>query len=433
LRPSIAQINPELASYIDASGDSIEEIQLAVEELESQKHRLLLVIDGFDHVLRDTRITRNLWDQLRDLGQRPNVVFVTGSRASLQQTLKPDEAQTSPFWNMFNPMPIVVGAFDRDDLNACCDLLAERGVTATTPARAEVTNWTGGVPLLAAALLRQIAETTVPGGDADRVDVEAAAAFILENARDLVHDLFSDSAFTLEMKQTLAELANRPLLASHVSERITKDLVLRGFVGVSGGRLGFASRIIERYVKSEFGELEVLRQHFGQESDFLENARTVLQLRLTQSTYGDQTLKVAVERAIRELPDLEGTLIQMRRVADRALDLIWEAELSDGRTFPNDWVVDWNDKREFCPYDGRVPSERGLQARTLEVMTGTGKVMRKSRFITKPTAMLVSYLHSVGDFGQHQQLPIRPGAVIASCWAAVELYHSLAADLHTMS
>ena len=50
--------------------------------------------------------------------------------------------------------------------------------------------------------------------------------------------------------------------------------------------------------------------------------------------------------------------------------------------------------------------ERGRQLRLLRYATGSGvggrSLKRLTRWVTKPTALLVDHLQSVGNFGQHQ-------------------------------
>ena len=68
---------------------------------EKEIARILVVLDGFDHVLAGTGLTRNLWDQLRELARRPSLRLVTGSRRRLRELCRTEEVQSSNFWGIF--------------------------------------------------------------------------------------------------------------------------------------------------------------------------------------------------------------------------------------------------------------------------------------------------------------------------------------------
>jgi hypothetical protein len=62
---------------------------LVFDELDKDNKRLLIVLDGFDHVLAGTGLTRNLWDQLRSLGEKGSLRLVTGSRRPSVSSARP--------------------------------------------------------------------------------------------------------------------------------------------------------------------------------------------------------------------------------------------------------------------------------------------------------------------------------------------------------
>jgi hypothetical protein len=144
-----------------------------------------------------------------------------------------------------------------------------------------------------------------------------------------------------------------------------------------------------------------------------------------------------VEQAIRHLqPEPRHSTVWVRSIADRVLDLIWEKELRDGVTLPESWIVAWQRAGiQHLPDDGhgRVPSERGRQLRLLRYATGSGvggrSLKRLTRWVTKPTALLVEHLQSVGNFGQHQDDAVTSSFAVSTCNSAIALCESLASDL----
>ena len=79
-----------------------------------------------------------------------------------------------------------------------------------------------------------------------------------------------------------------------------------------------------------------------------------------------------------------------------------------------------------------LPSRLGPQCYILRQITGTSEHNPVSKFITKPTYLLIDHLQSVGDFGQHQgDNTVTLQFAAAFCLSAIALCDSLARDLAT--
>ena len=80
-----------------------------------------------------------------------------------------------------------------------------------------------------------------------------------------------------------------------------------------------------------------------------------------------------------------------------------------------------------------MPGERGRQIRLLRYATGTavsGRSLRRlTKRITKPSALLLEHLQSVGNFGQHQEDVVTRPFAVSVCLTAIALCASLADDL----
>ena len=153
IKGTLQSVQPELAEYLDMEDKNLRDfLRLVFEEMESNGLRFLAVLDGFDHVLQGSDITRNLWDEMRDLGQMTSLRFVTGSRRRLRELCRTEESRTSDFWEIFNPKPLQVKCFENHDWSDFLDPFKLRGITLDDSACEEIKNWTGGVPVLAAAL-----------------------------------------------------------------------------------------------------------------------------------------------------------------------------------------------------------------------------------------------------------------------------------------
>ena len=394
--------------------------------METKGLRLLAVLDGFDHVLAGSGMTRNLWDELRDLGQTASLRFVTGSRRRLRELCMTEESRTSDFWEIFYDSPLEVGCFEDGDWSGFLDPFKTQDVTLDGSARKEIANWTGGVPILAAGLAGRLLAESPGGTTLSKPQVDAAAEEIAEEKRDLLSALWDDC--TVELRSDLAELSDREVPLSEVPDQRRRDLELRGFAHPSGNKLRSSCRLMARYASRKAEEVGNLRRLFGEAERFEVNIRSLLELRLAQVHGADPELVGYVESAIRDLrPEPAHSVVWARSIAERALDLIWDSELGAGKDLPEDW------KSAGVKFEGgRIPRKRGWQCRILRVITGTEGNDPVAKFVTKRTYLLVDHLQSVGDFGQHRGGETVTLPIAASfCLSAISLCESLARDLAT--
>lgn len=427
VKAALEPAQPELAEYLEIEeqgpGDLL---QLVFSYMESQGLRLLAVLDGFDHVLAGSGMTRNLWDELRDLGQTASLRFVTGSRRRLRELCMTEESRTSDFWEIFYDSPLEVGAFEDRDWSGFLDPFKMHGVTLDSSARKEIANWTGGVPILAAGLAGRLLGGSPGGTSLSKPQVDAVAEETAEEKRDPLSALWDDCS--IELRSYLAELSDGEVSLSEVPDQSRRDLELRGFARSSGNRLRSSCRLMLLYARQKADEVGNLWRLFGDEERFMDNIRNLLELRLAQVHGADPELAGYVERAIRDLlPEPAHSVVWARSIAERALDLIWDAELEAGGVLPKDWEFVGVESEE-----GRIPRGRGLQCGVLRLITGTADNHPVAKFLTKPTYLLLDHLQSVGNFGQHKGGETVTVPIAASfCLSAISLCESLARDLAT--
>ena len=426
IKDTLQSVQPELAEYLELEEEGLRDLlQLVFDDMEHKGLRLLAVLDGFDHVLAGSGITRNLWDEMRDLGQKASLRLVTGSRRRLRELCKTEESRTSDFWEIFYDSPLEVGCFKDHDWSGFLNPFKQHGVTLDSSALKEIANWTGGVPILAASLAERLLGGAPQGTSLSKPHVDAIAKETAKEKRDLLAALWDNCP--IEIRSGLAELANGEVPLSEVPDQRRRDLELRGFACPSGNKLRSSCRLMDRYAQQQAGEVENLRRLFGDEERFKANIRSLLELRLAQVCDVDSELMGYVERAIRDLqPDPTNSVVWARSIAERALDLIWDAELKQGKSLPEAW------ESVGIEFDegGRLPKRRGQQCRILRQITGTDEHDPVSEYVTKPTYLLVDHLHSVGNFGQHKEEGTVTVPIAATfCMSAISLCESLARDL----
>ena len=144
VRAALAVVRAEIAGWIENDDSKFQEVlDVVLDELAQNNERMLVVFDGFDYALAGTGLTRNLWDQLRELAQKTSLRLVTGSRRPLRELCRTEDSRTSDFWEIFYDTPIRVTALDDGDADAFLQPLRDEGCEFDESARKEVSNWTG--------------------------------------------------------------------------------------------------------------------------------------------------------------------------------------------------------------------------------------------------------------------------------------------------
>ena len=426
----------QLSECIDLDDAAVHVLlDLVFTELEGESARMLVVLDGFDYALAGTELTRNLWDQLRSLAQKTSLRLVTGSRRPLRELCRTEESRTSDFWEIFYDTPIRVTALDDSDWEPFLKPLLDAGCTFDDPARKEIANWTGGVPLLVCALLRELWEEH-RGTQISKPEIDQTADAILKSRREILAELWDEC--DIELRADLGTLAGDDIPLSDLSDRRRRAIEDRGFGRVSKKHLRGSCRLIQRYAAEQAPALADLTRLFGTAAGFEAHVQTLLELRLKQAATPktDRSLHDFVSRAIEDVgrnPEL--AINGIRGIAERALTLIWKAELPHDRTLPKKWIDEWKRGGEKNPPEdrGKLPSSSGTQCHVLRLITGSDRISRQSKYVTKTTCLLVNHLKSVGDFGQHRgdypETTISVGFAATVVLAAISLIESLTTDL----
>ena len=436
---ALQPLRQDLCDLLVFEDEGIHELLvLVLDDLAKSDARLLVVLDGFDYALAGAGLTRNLWDQLRSLAQKTSLRFVTGSRRPLRELCRTEESRTSDFWEIFYDTPIRVAALDDADWGPFLQPLLDAGRVVDDSARKEIANWTGGVPLLACALLHRLWDAYCDTARLSKPEIDRAAEAVLEEQHGHLAALWDDC--DVELRSDLGALAASDIPAVDVSDSRRRVIVSRGFGRIAKNRLRGSCRLMQRYVETQAPALGELNRLFGTAPGFEANIRSMLELRLAQvaGREVDRDLREYVRKAVRDLqPDPMHALIWIRSISDRALALIWDAELPPDGTIPSDWFEKW--RREGVEIrnvrdGGKLPHGSGPQCGVLRQATGTDRVPRLTTYATRTTSLLVDHLQSIGNFAQHRETypetNVSMGFAAASVLAAISLVESLTADLH---
>ena len=437
IRVALQPHRSELCELLATEDEGVHELLVFVfDDLESSESRLLVVLDGFDYALAGTGLTRNLWDQLRALAQKTSLRFVTGSRRPLRELCRTEESRTSDFWEIFYDTPIRVAALEDADWNPFLHPFLDAGCDVDDSARKEVANWTGGVPLLVCALLQKVWERYRGVPRISKLEIDRVAEELWGERRELLAELWDDCG--VELRADLGALAATDIRVIDLSEERRRALESRGFARIARNRLRNSCRLMQLYAEERAPALADLTRLLGTAAGFEMHIRSLLELRLSQVAGPgvDRDLLQFVGNAVRDIePDPKHALIWIRSIADRALALIWAAELPPDRMLPPEWLDEWRhaDVKNLPEDEGKLPHRSGMQCGVLRLITGTDRIRRQSRYVTKTTSLLVDHLQSVGSFGQHREnfpeTNVSVGFAVASVLAAISLVESLTADL----
>ena len=429
LAAGLAKVSPDYADYLRVvEGNPYNELVEVFDLLKDQNIKVLMLWDGFDKPLSNGKLSRNLWDQLRELASRTSFRLVTASRRRLHDLIRSADSQTSDFWNIFNPTPVKIECFDEADIEDAISRLA--GITFASGAQTEVLNWSGGFPPLVLSLLNVIAES----GSAEAIHPVAVNQFaekIIDETSAVLNALWSDCPeLSKDIYRAIAEAGT----SAHfkLSQPDLAHLTEKGFMKRSGASVVINCRFLEQYLATQVNDSGSMIRLFGSVESFHSNIRPLLERRLAHLPRLDASLKRYIERGIEDLPDHPDVcLSNVRGIVDRALDLVWAAELEE-KKLPSGWFDMWKRAGEtgIDAWNEQFPTRRGHQIRLLQLMTGTDKSSARAKFVSKSAYVLANAAHGFGDFGQHMDGdPVDLGTAFAALSVCVELAAVLDRDI----
>jgi hypothetical protein len=89
----------DCALHLKNNNSAASDIGDVLDTLAAEGGHILTIMDGFDRPMANGQLTQNLWDQLRELGDKPSLTFITASRRTQRELIRNPDHETSPFWN----------------------------------------------------------------------------------------------------------------------------------------------------------------------------------------------------------------------------------------------------------------------------------------------------------------------------------------------
>lgn len=432
LGEGLKAVGNEYGEHLLALGNgAYDELREVLEALHGDDIKVLMLWDGFDKPLSTGKLTRTLWDQLRELASYPSLRLVTATRRPLADLIRSEESVTSDFWNIFDMTPVRVGSFDENDRSEILTTLTD--LTLKNGAKSELDNWSAGFPPLYLELLNQIRVVSEVNGEVDNLVVNAAAITALEKVGFILNYLWSDCSETAkDIYRHL--LVHGETLAASIGVTEKSCLEEKGFLKTTSNKAAIGCRLLEHYIKNHGNDSGTMVRLFSSWEDYKGNIRGLLELRFGQVTSLDASLRRYIQRSIEDIPDHPNVcLSSMRGIVDRVLDLIWDAELGPDRAIPPEWFTEWKyngEKGAESYWNNQFPKKRGHQIRLLQLMTGTQESTPRAKKVSKNTWALASSAHGFGDFGQHiDGIEVPVGAAMSAVSVCIELAACLEKEL----
>ena len=208
----------------------------------------------------------------------------------------------------------------------------------------------------------------------------------------------------------------------------------RGLASEIGGTLQRPNRILKKYLDEHEIEGGALARLFNDVEGYQRNFKGVLERRIGQLHNLDPELRKFLLRAVEDLPNHPNVfLTNVRGIVNRALDLIWDAELEGKRRIPSEWYAIWkhNKERGIEEWQTAFP-QGGARVRLLGLMTGNQKSDACAKYVGRATYALVNAAYTFGDLGQHQEgTVVYLGAAYSALHLCIELAAALARELPT--
>ena len=418
-----------------------ENLRVVFQLLGERELKLLLFLDGFDHLAREPLISRNLWDFLRALAQDGTLFYVIASRRGLREAIPDREGRNSEFWNIFAAME-VIKPLEAADLPEWLVPLEERGPLLDDSAKKELLNWTGGVPLLVSRICTALSRSEL-SGTVGKQEIDRLCKEVSEDpwVQEHLEQLWDDCSQAVQ--GDLTDLALDHSACRNLATPRQRALAARGYLASESAGYRPSCRFMLEFAASQQVRQRDLRELVKDEDTTLQTMKSLLRLQLASipAGAGFDDLRGFVEHAVDGLARGPRTaLIALRSIADEALTLTWEAEFPDG-LIPA--AVQQHLTLGKSQGGGGLASDvlghlgdKNARRTILRAMSGVQGTPKVSRRATRPLMLLIDQVTSQGNYGQHmtdipadQETPADIGFCVSACWASVELLRRAKADL----
>lgn len=441
-------LSSELKAFNSAGANLLEmngtwdAIRLVADELEEKGQRILVVMDNFD-ALMHVQIPYSAWENIRNLyADIGSIYYLVGSRSSLSDLCSVDQEgyDLSDFPRIFDKN-IALRCFTERDQEAMRQTFAEKGVSFGKGSDTELSRWTGGVPSLTALVYRRLWNSTGPSEVVEHTVVQEAVDK-LRTEPDLnttLNELWVDCSEG--GKRALAALADpttadRLQIGQGVSAIAADDLANRGYVQRKGNVVESSCSLIKEHARKYGKAATAIYQLLGTQEAFDEHMPRIPALRLAHvDKERMEQLKEGLFRKAENIierahePDI--MIGQVRMFTNAAVDACVEAMCPDDK-IPMQWTSRWRTRgNPDQAMEGKVPKATSGRLHLLREATYSAYGLDVP--ISRASYIVLSYLHDVGNEGQHLTSDLIPVFAHSVSLAVISLCEQLVHELCPVS
>lgn len=402
--------------------------------LQMEERSVLMIWDGFDKPLSQGLLSGQLFGNLRDLFYGKKHRVVTATRSTQTELARNKQVEDSPFWNMFDVNPVRVGPFDDADVEHA---LTSASLTMNQGGKKELTNWTGGHPVLLLSILNSL--SGVGSRELTNDHVNGAAGSVASELSDFLDKLWNGCSTAVKnVFQLMVE--HDEIEKDKVGKEETRYLLARGFAARDGAKLKPTCRMFAQHVQDSKPDTTTLGRMFGEWENYRNEIRTILELRISQITPKSEKSKRLhrlVTRCLDDIPDHpDDCLNNLTSIEEVALDAVWHHEFGGANAVPQDVISNWTQH----PRDGDniikgmmnsdnwgLPRERFKQLAILQRLTGSAvNFDPMSKAVSKDTYVLLNAIHQFRNRSEHAEgQSIHEGVAVSALLLCIELLSCL--------
>jgi len=396
---------------------------------------VLMIWDGFDKPLSQGFLSGQLFGNLRELFYNKRHRVITATRATQTELARNKQVEDSPFWNMFDVSPIRIGPLDDSDIDQALETGA---LKLTQGGRKELTNWTGGHPVILFSMLNSL--TGINGEEITNAHVNAAVETVAAELTDYLDNLWRECNASTRNAFQLA-IESDGLDKEQISKEDANFLLTRGLVIREGNKIKQACRLFAQHVRGNRPDTSTLNRMFGTWEAFRAEIRSILELRIKQILPVNARLHRLVGRALDDIPDhADDCLNNLTSIEEIALDTVWQYEFGSDAIVPKSIISYWTQPPRSADNiiqsmmdadDWRLPKDRFKQLALLQRLTGSKiNFDSQAKYVSKDTYVLLNAIHQFRNRTEHADgQPIHEGVAVSALLLCIELLSCLEREL----
>ena len=407
-------------------GVSLMLLREIMEDIQNYLEQSVLIIwDGFDKPLSQGRLTGTLFGNLRDLIHNKRHRLVTATRQSQTELARSIDVEDSPFWEMFGTNFVRIGPFDNCDLDAAVDAAS---ISISQGGRTELSNWTGGNPVLLFSVLNSLVSSQQ--NEYDHKKVNEVASNMASALSDFLDRLWDDFGSATKNAFHLIVENGGGVDNDRIGKEEARNLLARGFAVRDDGKIRSSCRMLEQHVRGSKPDRSTLERMFGTWHAYRTEIRSILELRIKQIRQVNARLHRLVKRCLDDIPDYpDDCLNNLTSIEEVALDAVPQDVISYWTQHPRDGdniiegmmnANDWN-----------LPRDRFKQLAILQRLTGSKMHFDpKSKSVSKDTYVLLNAIHQFRNRSEHAEgQSIHEGVAVSALLLCIELLSCLEREL----